>query len=603
MQFFKNIFQILKKIIDILTFEEKKEALFLLFLVLVTSIFDVLGIASILPFITILLNPEIIDTNEFLNFLYNKSILIGVENTMEFIFVLGFAVLSLFIISIIFRSFTIFYQLKFNLMREFSIGKRLMSIYLNQSYSWFVNKNSSSIGKNILSEISQLIFQVITPLTNILVYFFISFSIIFLLLYIDPILSLTVGSIFSMSYLIFFYLLKSKLSKIGLQRFKANEERFKIVFDAFGAFKDIKIRNLEDSYLKRFESSAFLYAKSLLSGQLIAVLPRFFLEAISFGGLVLMILIFMLIGKDVSAIIPIISLYVFAGYRLLPAIQTIYVSLTQLRVSKIVVEHLYKDLKFLKIKEKKVNNFSINFKKNIKLDNIDFSYAGSAEKMFKNFSIEINAFEKVGIVGTTGCGKTTLIDLILGLLKPDNGKVLIDGQVIDDTNIINWQKNIGYVPQNIFLSDSSIASNIAFGEKMENIDYNLVEIASKTANLHNFVINLPEKYNTIVGERGIKLSGGERQRIGIARALYQKPKILIMDEATSALDNYTEGLVMDTIKNMSNDITKIIVAHRLNTVRDCDKIFVLNKGILVSQGKYEDLENKDIHFQKIQSKI
>lgn len=223
--------------------------------------------------------------------------------------------------------------------------------------------------------------------------------------------------------------------------------------------------------------------------------------------------------------------------------------------------------------------------------------------MFKNFSIEINAFEKVGIVGTTGCGKTTLIDLILGLLKPDNGKVLIDGQVIDDTNIINWQKNIGYVPQNIFLSDSSIASNIAFGEKMENIDHNLVEIASKTANLHNFVINLPEKYNTIVGERGIKLSGGERQRIGIARALYQKPKVLIMDEATSALDNYTEGLVMDTIKNMSNDITKIIVAHRLNTVRDCDKIFVLNKGILVSQGKYEDLENKDIHFQKIQSKI
>lgn len=603
MQFFKKFFQILKKIIDILTFEEKKEALFLLFLVLITSMFDVLGIASILPFITILLNPEIINTNEFLNFLYNKSILIGVENTMEFIFVLGFAVFTLFIISIIFRSFTTFYQLKFNLMREFSIGKRLMSIYLNQSYSWLVNRNSSSIGKNILSEISQIIFQVITPLTNILVYFFISLSIIFLLLYIDPILSLTVGSIFSMSYLIFFYILKSKLSKIGLQRFKANEERFKIVFDAFGAFKDIKIRNLENSYLKSFESSAFLYAKSLLSGRLIAVLPRFFLEAISFGGMVLMILIFMLIGKDVSTIIPIISLYVFAGYRLLPAIQTIYVSLTQLRMSKIVVDNLYKDLKFLKIKEKKVNNFSMNLKKNIKLDNIDFSHTSSAEKIFKNFSIEINAFEKVGIVGTTGCGKTTLIDLILGLLKPDNGKVLIDGQVIDDTNIINWQKNIGYVPQAIFLSDSSIASNIAFGEKIENIDYKLVEIVSKTANLHSFVINLPEKYNTVVGERGIKLSGGERQRIGIARALYQKPKVLIMDEATSALDNYTEGLVMDTIKNMSNDITKIIVAHRLNTVRDCDKIFVLDKGILVSQGKYKDLENKDIHFQKIQSKI
>lgn len=603
MQSFKNIFEILKKIINILTFDEKKQALYLFFLVLVTSIFDVLGIASILPFIGIMLNPEIINTNEFLNFLYNKSILIGIENKMDFLFVAGFVVLTLFIISVVLRSFTTFYQLRFSLMREFSIGKRLMSIYLNQPYSWFVNKNSSLIGKNILSEISQIINQVITPLTNILVYFFISFSIIFLLIYIDPILSLTVGSIFSMSYLIFFYFLKSKLSEIGLQRFKANENRFKIVFDAFGAFKDIKIRNLEDSYLKRFESSAFLYAKSLLSGQLIAVLPRFFLEAISFGGLVSMILIFMLIGKDVSTTISIISLYAFAGYRLLPAIQNVYVSLTQLRTSKIVVDNLYKDLKFLKIREKKVNNFSINFKKNIKLDNIDFSYTGSAEKIFKNFSIEINAFEKVGIVGTTGCGKTTLIDLILGLLKPDNGKFLIDGQVVDETNIVNWQKNVGYVPQNIFLSDCSIASNIAFGEKTESIDHNLVESVSKTANLHDFVVNLPEKYNTVVGERGIRLSGGERQRIGIARALYQKPKVLIMDEATSSLDNYTERLVMDTIKNVSNDITKIIVAHRLNTIRDCDKIFVLNKGILVSQGKYEDLENKDIHFLKIQSRI
>jgi ABC-type multidrug transport system fused ATPase/permease subunit len=590
----------LKKIIDFLTFEEKKNAFFLFFLVLVMSIFDMLGIASILPFITILVNPDIIDTNEFLNFLYNKSILIGIENKKGFLLAAGFAVLAMFFFSIILRSLTTYCQIKFNLMREFSIGKRLMSIYLNQSYSWFVNKNSSSIGKNILSEVSQIIFQAITPITNILVYSSISLSIISLLFYVDPVLSLSVGAIFSMSYLIVFYLIKSTLSDLGSKRFKANEERFKVVSEAFGAFKDIKIRNLENCYLERFKGPAFLYAKSQLAGQLIAVLPRFFLEAISFGGLVLIILILIMSDKNISTIVPIISLYALAGYRLLPAIQTIYISFTQLRVAKVAIDNLHKDLKLLKIKETKINNIPIILKKNIKLNNIDFSYIGSAEKIFKNFCIEINAFEKVGIVGTTGCGKTTLIDLILGILKPDNGKILIDDQLVEETNIDSWQKNIGYVPQNIFLSDCSIASNIAFGEKMENIDHKLIESVSKTANLHEFIINLPEKYNTFVGERGIRLSGGERQRIGIARALYQKPKVLIMDEATSALDNYTEKLVMDSLKNVGNDITKIIVAHRLSTVKDCDTIFVLNKGNLVAQGKYEDLENNDIHFKKIQ---
>jgi ABC-type bacteriocin/lantibiotic exporter with double-glycine peptidase domain len=589
-----------KKIIDFLTLEEKKNFFFLFFLVFVMAIFDVLGVASIFPFITILLNPDIINTNEFLNFFYNKSILIGVKNKYDFILVVGFVVLALFIFSIILRSLTTIYQMRFNLNKEFSVGVRLMSIYLNQSYSWFLNKNSSSIGKNVLSEVNEIIYQAITPTTNILVYSSLSLSIIFLLLYVDPILALTVGGIFSISYLIVFYIIKKTLSNLGSKRFKANEERFKIVSEAFGAFKDIKIRNLEDYYLERFKNPASLYATSQLAAQLVAVIPRFFLEAISFGGLILITLILIMSGKNISTIIPTISLYAIAGYRLLPAIQTIYISIIQLRVAKIAIDNLHKDLKLLKMKEKEINNIPIILKKNIKLKNINFSYIGSTEKILKDFSIEINAFEKVGIVGTTGCGKTTLIDLILGLLKPDKGKILIDDKVVEETNITSWQKNIGYVPQHIFLSDCSIASNIAFGQEIENIDYKLIENVLKIANLYEFVINLPEKYNTIVGERGIRLSGGERQRIGIARALYQKPKVLIMDEATSALDNYTEKLVMESLKNIDNDITKIIVAHRLSTVKDCDIIFVLDKGNLVAQGKYEDLENINIHFQKIQ---
>ena len=293
-----------------------------------------------------------------------------------------------------------------------------------------------------------------------------------------------------------------------------------------------------------------------------------------------------------NSIIPIFSLYVFAGYRLMPALQQIYASFTNLTFVGPALEKLYKDLKNLKSLNLNQDQKALTFNNTIALKNIHYNYPNSTRKALKDITLNIPAKSTIGLVGTTGSGKTTTVDIILGLLEAQKGTLEVDGKIITLENSRSWQRSIGYVPQHIYLADDSVAANIAFGVKPENISEKAVTKASIIANLHNFVIEeLPKKYQTKVGERGVRLSGGQRQRIGIARALYHNPKILILDEATSALDNQTEEAVMDAINNLNKDITIILIAHRLNTVKNCDIIFKLDKGQVIEQGTFDELIN------------
>jgi len=298
--------------------------------------------------------------------------------------------------------------------------------------------------------------------------------------------------------------------------------------------------------------------------------------------------------------LPILSLYVFASYRLIPSLQQIYSCLTQLTFAGPSLNKLYDDLKNLE----QFNNYdsdqvSLAFNDKIILKNIHYTYPNSSRTALKNINLTIPAKSIVGFVGTTGGGKTTTIDIILGLLEPQKGTLEVDGIVIKKHNSRSWQQIIGYVPQNIYLSDNTIASNIAFGLKPDEINQTLVEKAAKIANLHDFIIDeLPKKYQTKVGERGVRLSGGQCQRIGIARALYHNPKVLVLDEATSALDNQTEIEVMSAINNLSENMTTILIAHRLRTVKNCDKIFLLEKGKIKDEGTFEELININESFSK-----
>ena len=302
---------------------------------------------------------------------------------------------------------------------------------------------------------------------------------------------------------------------------------------------------------------------------------------------------------DIAKVLPIIALYAFAGYRLMPALQKIYISLTSLRFVGPALDSLHDDLKNLKPIIQSEHGDSLKLNKNIRLKNIHYNYPNASKTALKNISLSIPANKTIGLVGATGSGKTTTVDIILGLLDPQEGALEVDGKVINKDNKRAWQRSIGYVPQQIFLSDNTVAANIAFGIDTKKINQEAVECAAKIANLHEFVVNeLPFKYQTIIGERGIRLSGGQRQRIGIARALYHKPKVLVLDEATSALDNLTEKAVMNAVHNSENDITKILVAHRLSTVKDCDIIFLFDKGELKNQGTFEELIKTSDDFRE-----
>ncbi len=584
---------IIKKLLFLLTPKEQIHFTYLLIMIITMALLDTIGVASILPFMTVLTNPDLIETNMILKNLYKLSTLFGIENNKEFIFFLGVLVFLLLIISLSFKILTTYVQVRFVKMREFSIGKRLIEGYLNQPYSWFLSQNSSDLGKTVLSEVQQLINSGIQPVMEFIAKGIVAIAILILLILVDPKLALIVGFLISGIYFLIFYFFKKFVNQIGEKRLSNNQLRFNAVSEAFGAIKEVKVGGLEQIYIKNFSKSSQIFAQTQASALVISILPRFILEAIAFGGIMLLILYLINQTGSFSSSLPILSLYVFAGYRLMPAFQQMYFAITQMNFINPSLDNLYSDLENLKILQKNHDQKILSLNKEILLKNINYQYPNSSHTTLKDLNLIIPAKSTVGFVGTTGCGKTTTVDIILGLLEPQKGTLEVDGNVITKKNSRAWQQTIGYVPQHIYLSDDSVMANIAFGTDLKNINQDMIEKVAKIANLHDFVISeLPKKYQTIVGERGIRLSGGQRQRIGIARALYHNPSVLILDEATSALDNQTEQAVMDAVFNFSKDITIILIAHRLNTVKNCDIVYKLEKGKIVDQGSFDEIKKK-----------
>lgn len=598
---------IIKKIFDLLSYKERKHFFLLLLLILLMAIIDVLGVASILPFVAVLAEPGLIETNFFYKYLFKFYSSFGTSNNNEFLFALGTTVFILLIVSLTLRAFTTYMLARFTLMREFSIGQKLIEEYLNQPYSWFLDRHSADFSKIILSEVGAVVSGSIKPLLDLIAQITISIALLILIILVDPLLALNTTLIFIFIYGSAFFLMKNIIHKIGIGRLNANKERFKIVNDAFSALKLIKLGGQENIFANRFAKPAEIYANNQSLSQAISLLPRYIVEAAAFGGVILFILILIKKGENFNHIIPIISFYVFAGYRLIPALQQIYSSIIAIRFSNPALDSLHKDVVHLdNFKKKHIyknDSKKIKIKKKISLNKISYSYPGSQKLILKNINIEITAFSKVGIVGETGSGKTTLIDIILGLLDNYEGNINIDDLKINSINKRSWQKNIGYVPQQIYLSDSTISENIAFGYNLKDINLNALDRAAKISNLYDFVKNeLPEGYNTMVGERGIRLSGGQIQRIGIARAIYHDPEVLIFDEATSSLDNITEKIVMESIDNLDKKTTIIQIAHRLTTLKNCDQIIIINKGEVMAKGKYSELIKNNHLFQKMSFK-
>jgi ABC-type multidrug transport system fused ATPase/permease subunit len=597
--------KIIKKIFDLLNLVKNKQYFILFTLILFAAFLDILGVASIFPFVSILVNPQLVETNNVFAYFYKKLTLLGVSSPEQFTFIIGIITFILLISSSVFRILTNYHQINFILKLEISISKYLIQNYLYRPYTWFLKKNSADLGRNILAEVSHVVGGTLMPTLVIFSQSIVIFLLFVLLFFSNFIITIFVGLVFGSSYFCIFYFTKNFLNRVGNERLKSNKERFMEVGEAFNAIKEIKFKGLEQTYINRFLKPMQSYVRSQFLFEGTASIPRFVIEAIAFGGMIILILV--LISRNISmiSIIPYVALYTFAGYRLMPALQQVYMSLSQLRFIAPNLDALHKDLmssKFtenLKIREQGI----MQINKFIKLKNISYNYPDAKKISLQNISITIPIFSKVGIIGPSGSGKTTLVDIILGLLDADSGTVSVDDKILTNKNKIFLQNSIGYVPQQIYLNDNSVSANIAFGVDVKDIDREALENAAKIANLHNFITQeLPSGYDTVVGERGATLSGGQRQRIGIARALYTKPQILILDEATNALDNLTEQVIMEAVENLKRKITVIIISHRLNIVKNCDIIFLLDKGQLIAQGTYSELVQSNKIFEQM-SKI
>ena len=590
----------LQKIFNLLNSDEKKSFYYLLVLISITGLIDMLGVASILPFLALVINPDIVQTNEIYNYLYIKSAILGVGNSKQFLIFFGLLIFFFMMFSVIFRTYTSYKQVHFALMREYSIGKRLVEVYLKQPYIWFTTKNSTELGKNILSEINQVITFSIVPMLSFISQTVAVIAIIILLALVNIKIAIIAGSILIGSYIFIFYFVKNFLSNIGSKSLRANKDRFAFLQEVFSSIKNVKIKKLEKFYANCFAKPAKIYAKNQSFAVVVGLIPRYFIEGISFGAMIILVLVLIDRGNNLEKIIPIIALYAFAGYRLLPGLQQIYNAFTQIRFSEHALDSLYNEFKNLEGLEKVSKNlFFTSTNKSITLNNISFRHPNNKKMTLSNISLSIPFYSTVGIVGATGSGKTTLIDIILGLINPTEGTLNVDSDIINIKSKSSWGKIVGYVPQRINLTDSSIKNNIAFGVGKGDIDYQLVQECAKLSEIHEFIKKLPDGYNTNIGEAGAILSGGQIQRIGIARALYNNPKILILDEATNALDAITEKKVMESIhKKLGNKITTIIVAHRINILENCNIIFYLEKGKLIAQGTYDELIKSNKIFKK-----
>jgi len=584
----EKMIESVKKIIDLLSPHERRRALLLIVMIIVMALLDVVGVASIMPFMVVLANPQMIKTNTILATAYNT---LGFTDAQTFLVFLGIAVFVLLVFSITLKAFGTYAQLRFSYMRIYSISRRIIKGYMCQPYVWFLNRNSADLGKTILTEVSEVITGAMIPLIQLIAQGSTVCAMLTLIVLVEPSITLVAASVLGITYLIVFKALSGYLARIGAERVAATRKLWETLSEAFGGIKEIKVGGLEEVYVKRLDKSLLLTVTRKTAAQIAPQIPRFILEAIVFGGMLLLILYLIVSKGGFAKAMPILSLYAFAAYRLIPSLQAVFGYLTQLRFSGSALDLLHRDIASLTPCQPVIfDSEPLRFEHSISLDNVVFTYPKASKPSLNGLRLNVPVHSTIGFVGATGSGKTTTVDLILCLLEPCGGSLKVDGVIIDANNRSQWQRTIGYVPQQIYLADDSVAANIAFGLDQDQIDLSAVERAARIANLHDFVINeLPEGYATKVGERGVRISGGQRQRIGIARALYHNPKVLILDEATSALDNLTELAVMDAVHNLRKEITIILIAHRLSTVRECDKIYLMERGCVVAHGSYDEL--------------
>ena len=593
--------KVIKQLFVLLTDKQLKQFYLLQVLVVIMAFTELLGIASIAPFMALVGDISILETNGVFAQLYQLS---GLNNPMDFLFYTGVIVLVMLTFSTVISMFTTWRLSIFGARIGTEIADRLYSYYMQQSWQFHASGSSAQLTKQVSTEAARISSQIVQPLmimnSKLVLALFISISIVIY----DPVIAILGLFIFSLAYFVLYRLVRQKLESNGQQLSEVSTQRFRLMNEGFGGIKDVLLLNRSHDFITRFHDSGKVFARAQGTNIAISQVPRYFIELIAFGAMISLVLVLIKVHSgNLGEVLPILAVYALAAFKLLPALQQIYSSLSQIKGNTAAFEAVKDDLErsfdSQKTSSDTVVSTPIDLKRSIKLSNIEFTYPGKERPAVDGVNMSIPVNSVIGLVGSSGSGKSTLIDLLLGLLTPQQGGIYVDDIRITADNKRAWQDLLGFVPQSIFLSEGSIAENIAFGIPAKDISLKQVNKALNLANLTELVEQLPDGVNTRVGERGVQLSGGQRQRIGIARALYHEAEVLVFDEATSALDGITEKIVMDAIHEFSGQKTIVMIAHRLKTVEKCDLIYFMEHGKIIDYGTYQELVVRNVKFKEM----
>lgn len=585
----------IKKIKCLLNKNQRIYIGFLFFGICISSLLEMVGIGSIPIFINLFLKPDQLIT--YLPHSNLTNFFIGQDYFYQILFA-AFILLAIFLFKNFFLFLIIYFQAKVFRNLKIETSKRLFQAYVNSPYYLHLNRNPASMGRNVTNE-AAIATKYIDAILYVMREVMVILAVITLLLLVDPITVMVVFIVISFFIIIYHLLVRKKITKLSLISQFHLGNQLKLVNHVFGSIKDTKILDRGLYFINKFKDSTEKTQRFEFFYSIVNKLPRLFLEVLGIIIILFVTILFIANDRSIDTIIPTLGLLGAAIVRMLPSFNGITAAMTAIRGSQVSFDLVVRELMKLEKYTYEKSNLSKNkmlkvLDKNVELKNITYKYPDSDKEVLKNLSLDIKSGSSIGIIGRTGSGKSTLAAIILGLLKPTNGQIMVDGININiDNNYLAWQKHIGYIPQDIFIIDDTIKSNIAFGLEDHDINDEDIKRAAKLAQLTDFILDQPLKFDTIVGDRGIRLSGGQRQRIGIARALYRKSKLLLFDEATSSLDIETEKAIVDCIKDLEGKATLIVITHRLQTLKNFNNIYFIKGGSISNRGSYEEMIKND----------
>ncbi|RBI65883.1 ABC transporter ATP-binding protein [Vreelandella sulfidaeris] len=594
------MFKRVRRLWKLLTPEQRQKLLGLQLLVVLMAFAEVAGVASIGPFMAVVGDMSRLEGNGAIAQVYQAS---GMESPRQFIFWLGVGVITALAGAAAISIYVTWRLALYAQQIGADLSIRLFQHYMHQPWLFHASGSSSQLINKVSQEASRVTGSVIQPLMKMNAKGTLALVLTTAIFIFNPMVAIVGVILFGTAYWGLFHTVRKRLARNGKTISTTSRTRFKLMNEGFGGIKDTLLLGRQADFNRRFEVTNRKLARARGVTSALSQVPRYGMELLAFGGVIFLVLYLLAVHEgNLGTILPILSMYALAGFKLLPAFQQIYASLATIKGNIASFDILEDDLKASQHTVQALPAYKedkLTPKQSITLENIHFSYPGTEEKALSGLTLEIPVNHVIGLVGSTGSGKSTAIDVLLGLIAPQTGVLKVDDETLSGKSLRAWQNNVGFVPQSIFLSDASIRENIAFGLPSDEIDDERVKRASKMALLDEFLDRLPDGLETGVGERGIQLSGGQRQRIGIARALYDDADVLVLDEATSSLDGITEKLVMDAIHNFAGKKTIIMIAHRLATVKQCDSIYLLAGGKVIDQGSHDELAARNDVFRRM----